>query len=154
MTRDAATSPQPARGPHRPLRAAARILAAAGLVVDAYVHAHLADRYDAVAATLSQGTLFRIEAALAALAALLVLAWRRVPADAFAWLVASGGLAALLVYRYANVGELGPLPNIYEPIWSNDKKLVAVAQAVTIAATTLLLLTRTRRRHLVGPVLV
>ncbi|WP_308376596.1 hypothetical protein [Streptomyces sp. ISL-99] len=113
--------------------------------MDAYVHAHLADRYDAVSATISQGTLFRIEAALAALAALLVLVWRRAPADAFAWLVAAGGLAALLVYRYVDVGELGPLPNMYEPIWFSDKNIVVAAQALTIAAATGLLLTGRRR---------
>ncbi|MBT2526831.1 hypothetical protein J7E91_15700 [Streptomyces sp. ISL-99] len=135
----------PARPAHRPLRAAARLLAAIGLAVDAYVHAHLADRYDAVSATISQGTLFRIEAALAALAALLVLVWRRAPADAFAWLVAAGGLAALLVYRYVDVGELGPLPNMYEPIWFSDKNIVVAAQALTIAAATGLLLTGRRR---------
>ncbi|CAM5237835.1 hypothetical protein STENM327S_04073 [Streptomyces tendae] len=60
-------------------RGTAPVLAAAGLAVDAYLHAHLADRYDAITSMLSQGTLFRVEAALAALAALLVLLWRRPP---------------------------------------------------------------------------
>ncbi|GGX46069.1 hypothetical protein GCM10010353_70910 [Streptomyces chryseus] len=137
----------PDRPAHRSLRTAARVLAAVGLAVDAYMHAHLADRYDLISATISQGTLFRIEAALAALAALLVLAWRRAPADAFAWLVAAGGLAAVLVYRYLDVGELGPLPNMYEPIWFSDKNIVVIAQALTIAATTVLLLTGRRRRR-------
>ncbi|MEU1021309.1 hypothetical protein ABZ383_09595 [Streptomyces sp. NPDC005900] len=142
--------PPSARPEHRLLRGAARVLAAAGLAVDAYVHAHLADRYDAVKDTISQGTLFRIEAALAALAALLVLVWRRRPADAFAWLVAAGGLAALLLYQYVDVGAIGPLPNMYEPVWSGDKKLTAVAQAVTVVCATLLLalsLGRRRRRR-------
>lgn len=139
--------PPPTARPHRMLRGVARILAAAGLAVDAYVHARLAGRYDAVGDTISQGTLFRVEAALAALAALLVLAWRRRPADAFAWLVAAGGLAALLIYQYVDVGALGPLPNMYEPVWSSDKRLTAAAQALTIVTTTLLLGTRRRRRQ-------
>ncbi|WP_327296351.1 MULTISPECIES: hypothetical protein [unclassified Streptomyces] len=131
----------------RPLRALLCLLAAAGLVVDAYVHAHLSDRYDPISASISQGTLFRIEAGVAGLAALLVLVWRRAVSDAFAWLVAAGGLALLLVYRYINVGKLGPVPNMYEPIWFWDKKLVVIAQAVTIVATTLLLLTGSYRRR-------
>ncbi|MEV6793661.1 hypothetical protein AB0M87_17025 [Streptomyces sp. NPDC051320] len=134
--------PGPAR---RAVRGVARLLAAAGLGVDAYIHAQLADQYDAVAASISQGTLFRIEAAVAALAALLVLVWRRVPADAFAWLVAAGGLALLLIYRYIDVGKLGPMPDMYEPVWFRDKKITVVAQAVTIVAAGFLLLTRTRR---------
>ncbi|MEW2546200.1 hypothetical protein AB0910_10575 [Streptomyces sp. NPDC047002] len=126
-------------------RGAARVLAAAGLAVDAYLHAHLADRYDAVSESISQGTLFRIEAALAALAALLVLVWRRVPGDVFAWAVAAGGLALLLIYRYADVGTLGPFPDMYEPVWFRDKTLTVVAQAVAVLATVFLLLYRPRR---------
>ncbi|MDN3292586.1 hypothetical protein QWM81_00695 [Streptomyces ficellus] len=139
MTLDQSGSSRPARRGHQSLRVAARALAAVGLAVDASVHAHLADRYDAATATISQGTLFRVEAALAALAALLVLAWRRAAADAFAWLVAAGGLAALLVYRYVNVGGIGPLPNMYEPTWFTEKYVVAAAQVLAIVAATLLL---------------
>lgn len=137
-----------ARPAHRLLRGVARVLAAAGLAVNAYVHAHIADQYDAVGDTISQGNLFRVEAALAALAALLVLVWRRRPADAFAWLVSAGGLAALLVYQYIDVGAIGPVPNMYEPVWSTDKKLTVAAQALTIVTTALLLATHSRRRRL------
>jgi hypothetical protein len=128
----------------RLLRGAARVLAAAGLAVDAYMHAYLADRYDAVTADISQGTLFRIEAAFAALAALLVLVWHRVPADLFAWLVAAGGLALLLLYRYDNVGAWGPFPNMYEPIWFRDKTITVIAQAVTVVTTAFLMIYRPR----------
>lgn len=127
------------------LRGTARVIAAAGLAVDAYVHAKLAGQYDAVSASISQGNLFRLEAGLAALAALLVLIWRHLIVDAFAWLVAAGGLAALMVYRYIDVGAFGPFPDMYEPVWSYDKKLAAIVQAVTIVAVTFLLVTRRRR---------
>nr|WSZ99865.1 hypothetical protein OH820_33190 [Streptomyces sp. NBC_00857] len=130
----------------RLLRGAARVLAAAGLAVDAYLHAQLADQYDTVSASISQGTLFRIEAGLASLAALVVLVWRRVPGDLFAWAVAAGGLALLLVYRYVDVGELGPIPNMYEPLWYGDKRLTAVAEAVAVVTTVFLLLTYPHRR--------
>ncbi|MGC4948850.1 hypothetical protein ACLQ2N_21950 [Streptomyces sp. DT224] len=127
--------------------AATRVLAAAGLAVDAYLHAHLAARYDTITSGISQGTLFRLEAALAALAALLVLFWRRLPGDLFAAAVAIGGLALLLVYRYVNVGELGPIPDMYEPVWYGEKQATAMAQAVAALAMLYLLLTRLRRRR-------
>ncbi|MFI0225485.1 hypothetical protein [Streptomyces lydicus] len=136
-------------GTGSPAEGAARLLAAAGLALDAYVHARLAGRYDAITATLGQGLLFRVEAALAALAALLVLVVRRPAADAFACLVAAGGLALLLLYTYVDVGPLGPLPDMYEPFLTGDKQLTLVAQAVAVLATGYLLLTRERspRRH-------
>ncbi|MEV5758326.1 hypothetical protein ACIQHU_06320 [Streptomyces tendae] len=140
------TAPPPRRGgAGRVVRGAVRVLAAAGLAVDAYLHAHLADRYDAIASSVvGQGTLFRLEAALAALAALLVLVWRRLPGDLFAALMAVGGLALLLVYRYVDVGELGPIPDMYEPVWYGEKEATAVAQAVAALATLSLLLVRPR----------
>ncbi|MET7448984.1 hypothetical protein [Streptomyces sp. NPDC005508] len=129
------------------VRGIVRVVAAACLAVDAYLHAHLADRYDAISSSVSQGTLFRLEAALAALAALLVLVWRRLPGDLFAALVALGGLALLLVYRYVDVGELGPIPNMYEPIWYGEKKATVVVQAVAGLATLYLLLARPKGRR-------
>ena len=48
----------------------------AGLAVDVYVHLHLAAGYDANTAAISEGALFRVEAGVAALAALLVLLTR------------------------------------------------------------------------------
>ncbi|WP_310717982.1 hypothetical protein [Streptomyces lydicus] len=136
-------------GTGAPAEGAARLLAAAGLALDAYVHARLAGRYDAITATIGQGLLFRVEAALAALAALLVLVVRRPAADAFGCLVAAGGLALLLLYTYVDVGPLGPLPDMYEPFLTGDKQLTLVAQAVAVLATGYLLLTRERspRRH-------
>lgn len=125
--------------PNRALEWTARVLAAAGLAVDAYVHADLAPQYDAVKATISQGDLFRIEAALSALAALLVLVWRRLPGDLFAWLVAAGGFALIVIYRYVDVGKFGPVPDMYEPVWYTEKWVAAIAQLVTVAAGLVLL---------------
>ncbi|MFD7427912.1 hypothetical protein ACFV6Z_12725 [Streptomyces sp. NPDC059818] len=140
----AGPDPGPAHGDGagRFLRGAARVLAAAGLAVDAYLHAHLAEQYDAVSADISQGTLFRIEAGMAALAALLVLVWRRWPSDLFAWSVATGGVALLLIYRYVDIGAWGPFPNMYEPVWFGEKRATVVAQAVAMVATVYLLLFR------------
>jgi hypothetical protein len=119
-----------------------RIAAAAGLAVDAAVHARLAGQYDAVTATVSQGTLFRAEAAAAALGVVLVLIWRRRPGDLFAWLTALVGIAAILLYRYVDVGTLGPLPNMYEPIWSTDKIWALAGQILAVLALVPVLLQR------------
>jgi hypothetical protein len=112
-----------------------RLITAAGLAVDAYVHADLAPAYDGITATVSQGTLFRVEAGAASLAALLVLVLGRRAVFALAALVAASALAAIIVYRYVNIGPLGPLPNMYEPVWFGEKTTAAIAEAVaTVAA--------------------
>ncbi|MGH3793809.1 MAG: hypothetical protein ACRDSP_02860 [Pseudonocardiaceae bacterium] len=115
----------------------ARVVVAAGLAYDSYTHFDLAGSYAANVAAISQGTLFRIEAVLAGLAALLVLVTRRRTAAIFALLVASSALGAVLLYRYVNIdaGILGLLPDMYEPTWYPEKVLSAVAEAAaTIAA--------------------
>jgi hypothetical protein len=107
------------------------LVTAAALAVDAFVHADLAPGYDGITASVSQGDLFRIEAAAAALAALVLLAARRRPAAwAFTLLVAAGGIGAVLLYRYVDVGPLGPFPNMYEPVWYPEKTASAIAEAV------------------------
>ncbi|QMU77656.1 hypothetical protein GXW83_20120 [Streptacidiphilus sp. PB12-B1b] len=122
-----------------------RVIAAVGLAIDAGVHAKLAPQYDAVTVHVSQGTLFRIEAGVAALAVLLVLLWRRPLGDLFALLTAAGGLAALLVYRYVDVGTLGPFPNMYEPVWFTDKVWAVVGQVLALVALVPLLAIPVRR---------
>ncbi|WP_369184931.1 hypothetical protein [Streptomyces sp. Y1] len=141
----------PAPHPSRPssrtlLRGLLRLVAAVGLAVDAAVHARLAGRYDAISATVSEGDLFRAEAAAAALAAVLVLAWRRRAGDLFALLVAAAGLGAILLYRYADIGPLGLLPNMYEPIWSSDKTTAAWAQGLAVLSLSVLVAWRRGRR--------
>jgi hypothetical protein len=124
-----------------------RLITAAGLAVDAYVHADLAPAYDGIAASVSQGTLFRVEAGAASLAALLVLVLGGRTWFALAALVAASALGAILLYRYVDVGQLGPLPNMYEPVWFPEKSVAAVAAAVaTLAAAGGFVAEATRRR--------
>jgi len=111
-----------------------RLLASAGLAVDAYVHADLASRYDPIGSSISQGDLFRVEAGVASLAAMLVLVLPRRETYAFAVSVAASAFGAILLYRYVNVGTLGPLPNMYEPIWFTEKTVSAVAEAAALLA--------------------
>lgn len=127
---------------------ALRVIAAAGLAVDAYVHADLAAGFDANGSNISQGTLFRIEAAFASLAALLVLVHGRRLAATFALVVSLSALGAVLLYRYVDVGTLGPLPNMYEPFWYTEKTISAVAEGVAAVASAVLLAAQLPRRAL------
>lgn len=113
---------------------AIRCVAAAGLLLDAWIHADLAPHYDVVQADISEGTLFRLETAAAAVAAFLVLAWWRWFTAAFAFLVAASAITALLLSTYTNPGEIGPLPNMYEPTWFTEKAVALVAEAVAATA--------------------
>jgi hypothetical protein len=125
-----------------------RLIAAAGLAVDAYVHADLAAEHDPVGSQISQGDLFRVQAGLAALAALLVLVHGRRLAAAFALAISLSAFGAVLLYVYVDVGSLGPLPNMYEPFWYPEKTLSAVAEGVAAAASAALLLAQMPPRRL------
>ncbi|MFI1203376.1 hypothetical protein K2224_37115 (plasmid) [Streptomyces sp. BHT-5-2] len=124
-----------------------RLLTAAGLAVDAYVHFDLAHAYDPVGTAVSQGTLFRAQAAAAVFAAVLVLvSGRNRWAWAFAFLVAASALGAVLLYRYVDVGSLGPLPNMHEPEWYPQKTASAVAEAVATLGAAIGFVTASRHR--------
>jgi hypothetical protein len=109
-----------------------------GLTVDAYVHWTLAGGYDGLRATVSQGQLFRVEAGLAVVAAMLLLVRPGRLTAAFAALVAGGGTFALLLYLVVDVGQIGPLPDMYEPVWYAEKAVTMLAQ--TLATFTALAL--------------
>jgi hypothetical protein len=113
----------------------------AGLALDAYVHIDLASTYDGVkSSVLSQGDLFRAEAALAILAALALVVRPRRYTALFAVLVTAGGVAAVLLYEYVDVGTFGPLPNMYEPVWYPEKTQSAWGEGIAgVAALALLI---------------
>jgi hypothetical protein len=121
-----------------------RLITAAGLAVDAYVHWHLAPTFDTLTGSgsphISQGQLFRLEAVLALIAMLLVLVTRHRVGAAFALLTAAGGLSAVLLYAFVQVGALGPLPDMSDPTWSAEKTISAVAEAIAAVGALLLLL--------------
>ncbi|MGX7678968.1 hypothetical protein ACSMXN_08715 [Jatrophihabitans sp. DSM 45814] len=115
--------------------AALRLTTAAGLAVDAVVHAQLASSYQLAApGGIGQGNLFRVEAVVAGLAAVYVLVRGTRSAYLVALAVALGGLAAILLYRYVDVPAFGPIPSMYEPLWFAKKEISAVAQAFAGAA--------------------
>ena len=95
---------------------------------------------------MSQGALFRAEAALAVAVALLVLVRPRTSSWLAALLVGASALAAVLLYRYVDVGSLGPLPDMYENTWQVPGKLLsASAEGVAVVLATLGLLTHRKR---------
>ena len=128
-----------------------RLVTATGLAVDAAVHWHLAAQFDPVVGTgalhVSQGQLFRLEALLAVVAAVLVLVVRRWWAVLLAFLVAFAGVAAVLLFRYVDLGAFGPVPDMYDPTWYPEKNLSVVAEAVASVAAAVLLLTLRRERR-------
>ena len=110
-------------------------LVVAGLAVDAWVHLQYAGDYRLVATSVvSQATLFRVEGVVAALAAAaLVLRPRRSTALA-ALVVAAGGAAAVAAYSWVDPGRIGPLPDMYEPVWFTAKTASFVAELVAAVA--------------------
>jgi hypothetical protein len=125
------------------------VIAVVGLLIDAYVHFHLASAYSGVrSSVLSQGDLFRAEATVAVIAAAALLFRPRRYTAALAFLVAAGGTAAVVVYTYVNLGALGPMPNMYDPAWYTEKTLSAVAEGIAAVAALLLLgLLHAESRH-------
>jgi hypothetical protein len=104
------------------------VLVAAGLGYDAWVHLHLASGYDAVGSTVTQGALFRVEAALAVVAGIAVLLSDRRLVWVAAGLTGLAGVVAVVLYRYVDVGAIGPIPDMYEPAWFAEKLRSAYAE--------------------------
>jgi len=102
------------------------VATAAMLGIDAVVHARDAHFYDAVrTSVISQGTLFRLEAAVAAIIAIALLIRPSRIWWAAALIVAASAFGAVVLYTYVDVGSLGPLPNMYEPTWALPGKSVS-----------------------------
>jgi hypothetical protein len=100
------------------------VATAAALFVDASVHFHDAHFYDSVAGSVvTQGMLFRVEAAIPTLLGLALLVSPRRTIRIAALLVLASAFGAVMLYRYVNVGALGPLPNMYEPTWVSPGKV-------------------------------
>jgi len=124
-------------------------LVVAGLVLDAIVHFDLASAFAGNKTSfISEAAIFRIQSTVALIAAAALLVRPRRYTAAFAFLVAAGAAVAVIVYRYVNVGKLGPLPNMYDPFWApTGKWLSAIAEIVAaLAAGALVLILRGQPR--------
>ena len=125
------------------------VAAAACLAVDTYVHLRDAGFYRAVTTpVLSQATLFRVQASLAAAAGLALLVRPSRPWWAAALLIAGSAFGAVMLYPYVNAGTLGPIPDMYEPTWAPPGKLASAWSegAATVLAAAGLLVTVSERR--------
>jgi hypothetical protein len=127
-----------------------------GFAIDAFVHLDLASAFARVkTSTLSQADLFRVESVVAIVAALALLIRPRRYTAGFAFLVAASGFAAVLVYRYVNVGAIGPIPNMYDPYWlPTGKWLSAIAEAAATVASAALFVMFHRRANEARPIRV
>ena len=102
------------------------VAVAACLAIDAYVHLHDAADYEAVrTSVLSQATLFRIQAGLAAVVAIMLLVRPRRAIWAASVVLLASAFAAVVLYTYVDLGQLGPVPDMYEPTWALPGKLVS-----------------------------
>lgn len=124
-------------------------LTVAGLAVDAYVHFDLAPiEPPPGAGQISESVLFYVEASVAILSVVLLLATGSRWTFGVAGFVAATGLGAVLLYRFIDVGALGPLPDMYEPVWYPEKLAAAIAEATAlVSAATGFLIVPARARH-------
>ena len=130
----------------RTVEVALTALTVVGLAIDAYVHFHLASTFDPIrTSSISQGDLFRVEAVLAIVAALALVLRRRRYTAAFAFVVAAGGVFAVLLYQYVDVGKIGPIPDMYDPFWSTEKALSLIGEAMAALTALALLIVLDRR---------
>ena len=107
---------------------ATRVATAAGLAIDAYVHWDLAHVYAEITGTINEGVLFRVEAVVALLVAAAVIATGRRACYLAGLAIAVSALALMLVARYVDLGQIGPLPDLYDPVWFPEKLLAAFAE--------------------------
>jgi hypothetical protein len=125
---------------------ALRLFGAAALAISSYVHLHGAHFYKTLGDSITQADLFYVQGAVAAAVAL----WVLLTGNRWAWvavaLVGAASFAAVVVYRYVDVGSIGPIPNMYEPSWQTNQKLLsAYAEAAAVVIAAIALLSRSRR---------
>ena len=140
-----------------PLQWTLILLAVVGLVVDAIVHFDLASAFaDVKTSTISQADLFRIEAVVALVVAAALLVFPRRSTALAVFVVAASAAVAVVVYRYIDIGRIGPIPNMYDPYWQPvGKWLSAVAEIVAAGASAALIGVSTpsrgrEREHVAG----
>lgn len=143
------------RSPGTAAVAAARLITVAGLGIDAYVHLDLAPAYSEAAAPISEGVLFRAEAVLALLTAIALILSARRRSFLAGFAVAASALTLMLVSRYADLGPLGPFPDLFDPVWFAEKLWAAFGEAAaglaSLAGILLLSMRAGRRRAARAP---
>jgi hypothetical protein len=109
--------------------AAARLITVVGLGIDAWVHLDLASTYAEARAPISEGVLFRAEAVLALLTALVLILSARRLSFLLGFAVSASALTLMLLSRYVDFGSFGPFPDLYDPVWFAEKLWAAFGEA-------------------------
>ena len=91
---------------------------------------------------LTVGDLFRAQGVVSLLVATAVVTVRRRLVLLAAVLVAAASTAAVVSSVYLRVPALGPLPELYEPVWYTEKFVSATATAVAVLVGSAALLRR------------
>lgn len=108
-----------------------RLVVVLGLAVDAYVHLRLAPLMELAApGGIGGGNLFRMQAAFAGLVALLLLVLPRWWTYGLAVVAALSALGPALLYHFVEVPAIGPIPSMHDPLWSREKVVSIVAEAL------------------------
>ena len=119
----------------RALRIVLTVIVVAGLAIDAYVHLDLAKAYSGVKTPqLNQGQLFRAEAVVSIVAALLLIVHPRRWTAIVAAVVAGAGLAAVLTYAYVDIPRFGPIPAMYDSAWYTEKIISVIGEGAAFLA--------------------
>ena len=127
---------------------ALRVLGALALGYSAYLHARIASDSTPLAADgeIRLSGLFVAQA----VAAVIVSLWVLVQGSRLAWLafalVAIGSFAAVVLTTYVTLPGIGPLPEIHDPVWYQDKVLAAVSAGVASLVAIVALVTARRAR--------
>jgi hypothetical protein len=112
-----------------------RLLVAAGLAADAIVHWRFAPEMSFVQGGSIDGELlFRVQAAVAGVMAVVILTYAARWAYALAFLVAGSAVGAIVFYYFVDAGALGPLPDMYEPVWYTEKTISLVGEGIAAVA--------------------
>lgn len=117
-----------------------RVVCAAGMAVDAFIHLRFASDYDRIGSQITEGTLFRAEAVVAILAVIAIAVTSRRIVSAIVFLIALSASAAVYSSVYVHIGAVGPFPDIYEPIWFSQKRYAAIIEAVSAVSALVLLI--------------
>ena len=122
-----------------------RLLIVAALAVSGWIHLDLADTFDAIGETITLGDLFRAQG----VAALLVAGWlvvdrRSARPVVAALLLGVASAAAVVLSVYVRLPAIGPLPEVYEPVWYAEKVTSAITAGVAAAGAAALLAVRRR----------
>jgi hypothetical protein len=124
------TEPRHAVGDPRALLAA-RLLAAAALLVTAVIHGSLAFQPGMGGSLFGRPQLFLVQAAVSAIIALALFS-RDSRVWLFAVVLSGAGLLGILASVYFPIPSVGPFPAINEPTWLLTKAACALAELTVI----------------------